>query len=85
MVHSTRVNQQEGIIFDVDGVLIDTENVHFSAYKTVLKKYGFDLTLEGYKKWLSGKTIEGGVSLLVKDNNINLNLPETRKEILIFR
>lgn len=70
----------QGIIFDVDGVLIDTEDVHFSAYKIVLKKYDFDLTLEGYKKWLSGKTIEGGVSLLMKDNNIKLDLPKIRKE-----
>lgn len=70
----------KGIIFDVDGVIINTEFIHFIAYQKVLKTYGFDLTFDGYKKNLSGKTVEGGISTIQKNTDISLDISEIKKE-----
>ena len=36
------------VIFDLDGLLADTEKLHLSAYKTVFSKLGFELSDEEY-------------------------------------
>jgi len=38
------------VIFDCDGVLVDSEPLHFSAFKKVLSTEGFGLDEETYKK-----------------------------------
>ncbi|MCG3204496.1 MAG: Phosphoglycolate phosphatase [Elusimicrobia bacterium] len=38
------------IIFDCDGVLVDSEPIHFSAFKKSLEAHGLDLTEEAYKE-----------------------------------
>ena len=45
------------LIFDVDGVIVDTEKIHFDAFRDILAKYGHDLTLKEFKKHFSGKSI----------------------------
>jgi len=40
----------KGIIFDGDGVLFDTENLHVIAWKSFLPSYNINLTDEDFKK-----------------------------------
>lgn len=43
------------VLCDLDGLLIDSEELHFQAYKTVFAEYGIDLTLEMFvESWLTG-------------------------------
>lgn len=70
----------KGIIFDVDGVLIDSENLHFSAYQEILKQYHFDLDRAGYNKWFSGKSIEGGIKSLLADNEISVDIERFKEQ-----
>ncbi len=39
-----------GVIFDLDGVIVDTEYQHYSSYKEVLEPYGLTLTHDDYKR-----------------------------------
>ena len=39
------------ILFDFDGLLVNTEKVHFQAYKNMCKKYGFDLNWD-FKRYI---------------------------------
>lgn len=56
-------DQYEGLIFDMDGTLLDTEPTHRKAWHQVLKQYGmqFDevamVSLSGSPTWLIAKTI----------------------------
>lgn len=36
----------EGLIFDLDGTLVDTMPLHFEAWKTMARNYGFEFTGE---------------------------------------
>jgi len=35
----------EAVLFDLDGVLVDTAKYHYQAWKTMAQKWGFELTL----------------------------------------
>jgi len=41
-----------GIIFDMDGVLINSEPLHIQSWKLVLKKYGFNFADSWFDKWI---------------------------------
>ncbi len=38
--------KKQGYIFDLDGVIVDTAQFHFLAWKKVARLFGFDLTVE---------------------------------------
>ncbi|MBI4875555.1 MAG: HAD family phosphatase [Acidobacteria bacterium] len=43
----------DAILFDFDGVLIDTEPLHYACWMQVLAPYGIDLTWEEYaRRWI---------------------------------
>ena len=42
------MNEYDAILFDFDGVLADTEPLHFSAWREVLIPHGIDLTWDVY-------------------------------------
>ncbi len=54
---------RKGIIFDFDGVLVDSEPFHFKAYNTVFEKYGHTIDPEEY--WIEftskGKGAQGEI------------------------
>ena len=44
-----------GIIFDLDGVLIDSEELQYKAYRQVLGEFGVDVGREEYaREWIAG-------------------------------
>lgn len=40
------MSEQKGIIFDLDGVIVDTAKFHFLAWQKLANDLGFDITLE---------------------------------------
>ena len=64
----------KGIIFDVDGVITKSENIHFDAYKKILKGYRFDLTHDNFIRWFLGKSIKGGITSFLADNKLNIDI-----------
>ncbi len=39
-----------GIIFDLDGVIADTERIQWAAYRQVLREFGVDVGIEEYRR-----------------------------------
>ncbi len=64
----------KGIIFDVDGVITKSENIHYNAYKKILEQYKFNLTEEGFARWFLGKSIKGGITSFLIDNKLNIDI-----------
>ena len=48
------MNRPEGIFFDFDGVLLDTEPVHCACWAEVLRGAGLELTWEYYRDYCIG-------------------------------
>lgn len=42
------------LLFDLDGTLVDTDYLHFSAYQTLLQDFGKSITLDYYKTQIMG-------------------------------
>jgi len=46
-----------GVLFDLDGVLTDTERLHWTAYRQVLRELGVDMGIEEYRRWFIARGI----------------------------
>lgn len=53
----------QAILFDMDGVIVDSEPLHVAAFQSALKRYGHNLTHDHYKRYFAGKTDETGFKL----------------------
>lgn len=61
----------QAIIFDMDGTLIDLENLNYSAYaKTVQEAYGLDLSKSEYHNFFSGTKTAYGFSTFLDSKEI---------------
>ncbi|MBI4453562.1 HAD family phosphatase [Candidatus Woesearchaeota archaeon] len=73
------------IIFDMDGVLVDTMKLHYTAWKKLLEEKGFKkFTKKLYLSFAGMKTVE--ILLVFKEKyglNINPELDAKRKEELV--
>ena len=69
----------KGAIFDLDGLLVDTESLQWQGWGEVLKPFGISLSKEGYLKyaWKAGTIIEAE---LIKDYNLNIRKSSLLKE-----
>ncbi|MDO8553914.1 MAG: HAD family phosphatase [Candidatus Micrarchaeota archaeon] len=66
----------KAILFDMDGVLVDTEDLHCKSYISALKRYEIKLTEEEYfEEWTQkGK----GIKDYLKEKKIKLDAEEIR-------
>ncbi|MAG15473.1 phosphatase [Candidatus Woesearchaeota archaeon] len=70
----------KAVIFDMDGVIADSEVAHESAMRKVLEKHGFKLTTEDYARFCPGRTDEDGFKGIVEGNNLNIDVEDLCKE-----
>ena len=56
----------KAVLFDMDGVIIDSEPLHTKAFQDSMKQYGLDLT-EDYLNQFIGRTDRYLVELLIKE------------------
>jgi HAD superfamily hydrolase (TIGR01509 family) len=76
----------KGAIFDLDGLLVDTESLQWQGWREVLKPFGISLSEKDYLKYAgkAGTIIEAE---LIKDYNLNIEKGSLlkRKEDLLLR
>jgi beta-phosphoglucomutase len=57
----------KGVIFDLDGVIVDTVPLHFKAWKKMFAEYGKDFTFEDYKQKVDGIPRMDGARAILTD------------------
>lgn len=71
----------EAAIFDLDGVIVDTIDLHFKAWKRMFSEYGKEIDFEDYKQKVDGIPREDGAkSILVDLSEEELKEAATRKQ-----
>lgn len=67
----------QGVIFDLDGVLIDSEGLYYRAYSEVLKPYGVMVSRNEYEEyWIAQGT---GPEYIVAKYNLPISPDELRQ------
>ena len=67
----------EAVIFDMDGLMIDSEMISYRAYGEYLKKYGVGtLTKEEYCFCFAGKSLVNGLLFAREHFNLSFDLEE---------
>lgn len=66
-----------GIIFDLDGVLIDSEGLYFRAYQTVLEPYGVKISRAEYEEQWIARGV--GPEYIVAKHNLPLSPDDLRR------
>jgi beta-phosphoglucomutase-like phosphatase (HAD superfamily) len=69
------VQAVKAIIFDCDGVLVDTESLKFEAWQQALKEEGIDFLLEDYLRFV-GHTPKYIVERIKSEKNVDFNTAE---------
>lgn len=64
------------VIFDLDGLLVDTEATWYRVFKNMLNDYGYEFSLEEYVKDHSGKTIVDNLKAVKAKYEIPLSVEE---------
>lgn len=60
----------KAVIFDLDGLLIDSEIISYKIYKEILYEFGYEFSKEEYAQNYSGKTEIANVSNLIDIYNL---------------
>ncbi|CAM9993807.1 unnamed protein product [Chrysoparadoxa australica] len=59
--------KQIGLIFDMDGVIVDNNKYHFLAWQQLGEKYGVEISPDYYKEKMNGRTITELIKTVFKD------------------
>jgi len=63
------MNKMElGLLFDMDGVIVDNHVYHFQSWQKLAKKYSIEITDEFYRTQMNGRTFMGIIEVLFKEN-----------------
>ena len=73
---------KKAIIFDLDGVIVDTAKYHYLAWKNLANELGFDFT-EKQNELLKGVSRVKSLEILLSIGNTNLS--NTKKEELLIK
>ena len=65
----------QGILFDLDGTLADTDSIHFAVWQDILIRFDLDIDRAFYRQRISGRTN----SKIIKDIIPQLSLEEAWK------
>lgn len=68
----------QAVIFDMDGVLMDSEDIHFEVERDILRHYGVEHTIEGHSKYVGRQTIDLWKGVCV-DHGLDANPEELTK------
>lgn len=71
----------KAVIFDLDGVIVDTVDLHFRAWQKMFSEYGKEFSFQDYKEKVDGVSrIEGARAILPELSDEELEAASTRKQ-----
>ena len=71
-----RNKMTKAVIFDLDGLLVDTEVTWHKVFQDVVGAYGHEMSLQEYVENYSGKTIVDNVKRMIQSYNLPITYDE---------
>ncbi|MCF0259350.1 MAG: HAD family phosphatase [Erysipelotrichaceae bacterium] len=68
----------KGVLFDLDGLMVDTEPLSYEIYSQILEEFHQEMTIQEYLEHYSGKTEAANVQTLIEE----YSLPSSCDELL---
>ena len=72
------------VIFDFDGLLVDTEIISYQIYAEILSGFGYTFSMEEYAQAYSGKTEIRNVTHLIETYRLPWTLEEGQKQVSLI-
>ena len=63
------------IIFDLDGLLVDSERLQFESFQLAFREFGYELTEAGWARWHS---VEASAPRFVRDEGLDIDAEAVR-------
>lgn len=57
----------KAVIFDLDGIIIDTEVISYQLFKDIAGQYGHEFILDNYIQNYSGRTAVANINRIIKE------------------
>ncbi len=70
----------KGVIFDMDGVISDTQKMHASVEEKLLKKYGIEMNSDEITEKYAGMPDKEFFEKIFKDHKVSVNVEEIIRE-----
>ncbi|OPJ54853.1 HAD family hydrolase [Clostridium oryzae] len=77
------MNKIKLVIFDMDGLMLDTEKISFISWQKAAKKYGYEVDMNAFKKVL-GKNVPKVKETLLGHYGIDFPIDDIIKDRYIF-
>lgn len=74
----------KAIIFDMDGLMVDTEIISFQCYKDIIESYGFNFTKKEYIEDYPGKSVISSMNFIKNKYNIDFDTDEKINQFKIL-
>lgn len=68
----------EGIVFDLDGTLVDSEPLHGQAWLEILELQGLSFDWEWFERWI-GKSDRLLAEYVIENHSVNLEVPDLQR------
>lgn len=75
-----KTNTKAAVIFDLDGVIVDTAKFHFKAWKKLANDLGFDFTEEQNEE-LKGVSREASLKKILRWGNMELSQEDFQSQM----
>ena len=72
------------IIFDLDGLLIDSEIIAYKIYQEILQEYGYEFSVKEYAENYSGKTEIKNVTRIIESDHLPLTLEQGIEKVEVL-
>lgn len=67
----------KAVIFDMDGLLVDTEVISYQCYKKLIESYGYTFTMDDYVKDYPGRQLKVSLQFIKERYHLDYDIEET--------
>jgi len=82
---SEYIERTHAFLFDLDGTLVNTDDIYFKVWSEILNKYNITLTEELFKNYIQGNNDKYVSSALISGINVNLQELADTKDALFLQ